>query len=239
MARVNYVDESSHPELIEEIKAVRAQRRGKLIPVYGLLLNSPELALSWMQFLNAVRWKIKLSARLREMVILRVALHNKSEYVIDVHRKNFTESDGLSHDECDALLKKKLPQSSFSPEELSVIAYVDQLTLKANVDDEVFAGVKAHLSDRQLVELSVLIGAYNMHTRVMSESSHLLTFLPMTCPIFCNGHKRKKTKPSISKIAPSSLSTRKRSYCLSCPARTQPLWSPSILAQKTWRKPLI
>ncbi len=168
MARVNYVDESSHPELIEEIKAVRAQRRGKLIPVYGLLLNSPELALSWMQFLNAVRWKIKLSARLREMVILRVALHNKSEYVIDVHRKNFTESDGLSHDECDALLKKKLPQSSFSPEELSVIAYVDQLTLKANVDDEVFAGVKAHLSDRQLVELSVLIGAYNMHTRVMS-----------------------------------------------------------------------
>ncbi len=168
MARVNYVDESSHPELIEEIKAVRAQRRGKLIPVYGLLLNSPELALSWMRFLNAVRWKIKLSARLREMVILRVALHNKSEYVIDVHRKNFTESDGLSHDECDALLKKKLPQSSFSPEELSVIAYVDQLTLKANVDDEVFAGVKAHLSDRQLVELSVLIGAYNMHTRVMS-----------------------------------------------------------------------
>ncbi len=168
MARVNYVDESSHPELIEEIKAVRAQRRGKLIPVYGLLLNSPELALSWMQFLNAVRWKIKLSARLREMVILRVALHNKSEYVIDVHRKNFTESDGLSHDECDALLKKKLPQSSFSLEELSVIAYVDQLTLKANVDDEVFAGVKAHLSDRQLVELSVLIGAYNMHTRVMS-----------------------------------------------------------------------
>ena len=144
MARVNYVDESSHPELIEEIKAVRAQRRGKLIPVYGLLLNSPELALSWMRFLNAVRWKIKLSARLREMVILRVALHNKSEYVIDVHRKNFTESDGLSHDECDALLKKKLPQSSFSPEELSVIAYVDQLTLKANVDDEVFAGVKAH-----------------------------------------------------------------------------------------------
>jgi alkylhydroperoxidase family enzyme len=154
--------------LIEEIKTVRAQRRGKLIPVYGLLLNSPELALSWMQFLNAVRWKIKLSARLREMVILRVALHNKSEYVIDVHRKNFTESDGLSHDECDALLKKKLPQSTFSPEELSVIAYVDQLTLKANVDDEVFAGVKAHLSDRQLVELSVLIGAYNMHTRVMS-----------------------------------------------------------------------
>ncbi len=168
MARVKYVDETSHPELIEEIKTVRAQRRGKLIPVYGLLLNSPELALSWMQFLNAVRWKIKLSSRLREMVILRVALHNKSEYVIEVHRKNFTEADGLSHAECDALLKKKIPQGIFNTEEMSVVSYVDQLTLKAQVDDEVFAAVKAHLSDRQMVELSVLIGAYNMHTRVMS-----------------------------------------------------------------------
>jgi alkylhydroperoxidase family enzyme len=54
-------------------------------------------------------------------------------------------------------------------EELSVIAYVDQLTLKANVQDDVFAAVKTHLSDRQIVELSVLIGAYNMHTRVMSS----------------------------------------------------------------------
>lgn len=168
MARVNYVNESTHPELIEEIKTVRAQRRGKLIPVYGLLLNSPELALSWMQFLNAVRWKIKLSSRLREMVILRVALHNKSEYVIDVHRKNFTESDGLSHEECDALLKKKLPKDIFSSEEMAIIDYVDQLTLKAQVEDEVFAQVKAHFTDRQMVELSVLIGAYNMHTRVMS-----------------------------------------------------------------------
>jgi alkylhydroperoxidase family enzyme len=168
MARVNYVNESTHPELIEEIKTVRAQRRGKLIPVYGLLLNSPELALSWMQFLNAVRWKIKLSSRLREMVILRVALHNKSEYVIDVHRKNFTESDGLSHEECEALLKKKLPKDIFSAEEMAIIAYVDQLTLKAQVEDEVFAQVKAHFTDRQMVELSVLIGAYNMHTRVMS-----------------------------------------------------------------------
>jgi alkylhydroperoxidase family enzyme len=169
MARVKYVDESSHPELIEEIKTVRAQRRGKLIPVYGLLLNSPELALSWMQFLNAVRWKIRLSSRLREMVILRVALLNKSDYVIDVHRKNFAESDGLNHAECEGLLKKKVPSGLFNMEELSVIAYVDQLTLKANVQDDVFAAVKTHLSDRQIVELSVLIGAYNMHTRVMSS----------------------------------------------------------------------
>jgi len=49
-----------------------------------------------------------------------------------------------------------------------LIAFVDQLTLESNVDDDVFASVKLNFSDKQLVELSVLIGAYNMHTRVMS-----------------------------------------------------------------------
>jgi alkylhydroperoxidase family enzyme len=168
MARIKYVDELSRPDLIKEINSVREQRRGKLIPVYGLLLNSPDVALSWLQFLNAVRWKSDLSSRIREMVILRVAFHNKSDYVIDVHRRNFTDSDGLSHDECEALLNEKISINLFKQEELSLIAFVDQLTLESNVDDDVFASVKLNFSDKQLVELSVLIGAYNMHTRVMS-----------------------------------------------------------------------
>ena len=67
------------------------------------------------------------------------------------------------------MLKKKISPGFFNNEELALIAYVDQLTLKADVEDDTFANVKAHFSDRQMVELSVLIGAYNMHTRVMSS----------------------------------------------------------------------
>ena len=44
MARISYVNEISHPELQEVIQVIREQRRGKLIPVYGLLLHSPEVA---------------------------------------------------------------------------------------------------------------------------------------------------------------------------------------------------
>jgi alkylhydroperoxidase family enzyme len=35
------------------------------------------------------------------------------------------------------------------------------------VPDAVFADVRRHFSDRQIVELSVLIGTYIMHNRVM------------------------------------------------------------------------
>ncbi len=39
MARISYVQESTHPELAPVIQTIREQRRGKLIPVYGLLLR--------------------------------------------------------------------------------------------------------------------------------------------------------------------------------------------------------
>jgi alkylhydroperoxidase family enzyme len=35
------------------------------------------------------------------------------------------------------------------------------------VPDALWAGVRRHFSERQAVELTVLIGTYNMHTRVL------------------------------------------------------------------------
>jgi alkylhydroperoxidase family enzyme len=41
------------------------------------------------------------------------------------------------------------------------------MTLSTSVSDDVFAEVKRHFKDREIVELSVLIGTYIMHNRVM------------------------------------------------------------------------
>jgi len=35
------------------------------------------------------------------------------------------------------------------------------------VPDAVFKGLRAHFSERAVVELTVLVAAYNMHTRVL------------------------------------------------------------------------
>jgi alkylhydroperoxidase family enzyme len=101
-------------------------------------------------------------------VILRVAVLNNATYVIDVHRQHFAAADGLTHAQCDALLARTVDTSAFSSTELSVIAYVDALTLTAQVPDAVFEQVRQSFDERQLVELSVLTGAYNMHTRVLN-----------------------------------------------------------------------
>jgi alkylhydroperoxidase family enzyme len=168
MARVPYIDEHSNPELSPLIETIRRERRGKLIPVYGLLLHSPDIAEQWMHFINAVRWKSSLSSRLREMVILRVALLNNAQYVIDVHMGHFAQGDGLSLAECEHLLDRDIKPGVFDHSEECAIRYVDELTLGSSVSDVTHEANKKHRSDRELVELSVLIGAYNMHTRMIN-----------------------------------------------------------------------
>ena len=168
MARISYVNEISHPELQEVIQVIREQRRGKLIPVYGLLLHSPEVAKTWMELLNAVRWKTTLSSRIREIAIIRVAVLNHCRYVIDVHPGNFAKQDGLTYEECLALLQTKVTNDVFSESDLAIIHYVDTLTMTANVEEAVFKKVKQFMNEREIVEISVLVGTYNMHTRVFN-----------------------------------------------------------------------
>jgi 4-carboxymuconolactone decarboxylase len=167
MARISYIDEHSAPALAEQIQRIRAARRGKLIPVYGLLLHSPEMADAWMSLVNAVRWQTHLNPRMREMAVLRVAYLNRAQYVIDVHRGHFTEADGVSASECDALLQHAIPAGVFDSKELDIIRYIDAVTLDVQVPPAVFDAARAQLTERQILELSVLIGVYNMHTRVI------------------------------------------------------------------------
>ena len=65
-----------------------------------------------------------------------------------------------------AALDGSANSSLFQPAHRALLAYTDAMTVKINVSDEVFDKLRLHYSDQQIVELTVLIGAYNMHTRV-------------------------------------------------------------------------
>jgi alkylhydroperoxidase family enzyme len=55
----------------------------------------------------------------------------------------------------------------FSERERAVLAYTDAMTRDVSVPDAVFSAVRSYFDERALVELTVLIGTYNMHNRVM------------------------------------------------------------------------
>jgi alkylhydroperoxidase family enzyme len=167
MARISYVEEKDHPELAELIGKIRVGRRGALINVYKLLLHSPALAACWLDVVNAARFKTALDGRLREIVIIRVGYLNRTDYVVKQHVPALALPESLSEAECAALADWQKSQF-FNARERAVLAYADAMTREIAVPDDVFEALRPHFSDRQIVELTVLTGIYNMHTRVLT-----------------------------------------------------------------------
>jgi 4-carboxymuconolactone decarboxylase len=167
MARVSLIEEKDHPELAELIGKIRAGRRGALFNVYKLLLHSPQLAPIWLDFVGAARFATALDGRLREIVIVRVAHLNRTAYVFKQHVPQLAAPEGLTDAEADALADwRNAP--SFSARERAALAYADAMTRDVAVPDAVFDELRPHFNERQIVELTVLIGTYNMHTRVFT-----------------------------------------------------------------------
>src|SRR5215469_4854483 len=166
MARIAYVEERDHPEIAPLIDKIKAGRRGGLLSVYKLLLHSPPLAETWLDHVGAVRWKTGLSGRLREVLVIRIAHVNGIAYVLNQHVPALAAAEGMTVAECDAL-KDWRTSDAFSPAERAALAYADAMVLQTSVPDDVFAELARHYDERAIVEISVLIGTYLMHNRVM------------------------------------------------------------------------
>jgi alkylhydroperoxidase family enzyme len=166
MARISLIEEAARPELAELIARIKVGRRGGLLNVYKLLLHSPALAQTWFDHNSAVRWQTKLSGRLREIIIIRIAHLNGVDYVLAQHVPGLAVAEGLTVPECEALANWRATDL-FDLRERAALAYAEAMTLSTSVSDEVFADVRRHFDDREIVELSVLIGTYIMHNRVM------------------------------------------------------------------------
>jgi alkylhydroperoxidase family enzyme len=165
MARVSLIEESRHPELADLIVRIRGARRGRLINVYKLLLHSPALAETWFAHNNAVRWKTELDGRLREMVIVRIAHLTRVQYMMRQHVPALAVPEGLTLQECEALGAWR-ESRLFGERDRAVLAYADAMTRDIQVPEDVFARVKTFFGERQIVDLTVLIGTYNMTARV-------------------------------------------------------------------------
>ena len=115
---------------------------------------------------NAVRWKTTLDGRLREIVIIRVGHLTRAQYVLRQHVPALALADGVSLEECAALADWRASQH-FSERERAALAYADAMTRDIAVGDDIFGEVARHFDTRAIVELTVLIGSYNMNARVL------------------------------------------------------------------------
>lgn len=163
MARVPLIGEE-RSDLAPFIERVKAER-GKLINLYRVLMNSPAVAAGWLDFNTVVRYKTSLDAALREMIILRVSLLNGAEYQAKIHGASHALHAGLTADQI-AALSQWQDSTLFSPAQRAALAWTDAMTRQIDVPDALHDDLKQHFNDQAVTEITVLAGAYNMHTRV-------------------------------------------------------------------------
>ena len=166
MARVALIDESTagkHSDLVNKIKGARG---GRLINIYRLMLHSPSLANAWFDLNQAVRYGTEIDGQSREIAVIRVAILNNVDYVLQAHGPVYALKEGLTTAQVDAIADWRV-SNLFSAKQRSLLAYTDAITREIDVPDAVFDDVRTHFTERQTVELTLLISAYNMLTRFL------------------------------------------------------------------------
>jgi alkylhydroperoxidase family enzyme len=163
MARIDYADPDAE-EARTAAAAVRARRAGNVPNLFKMLLHSPAIAERWLDFMTAVRSQSVLDGRTREIVILRTAAIVGAEYPIVDHIP-IALKDGMTRPEIDAVIEGDA--SGFSAREKALIAFVEASTREVQVPDAVFDALGAHYTPREVVEITVLNGAYNMVARFL------------------------------------------------------------------------
>lgn len=167
MARIPDVDERELPELAGTLAEIRKLRPGRqrFSPLYRVLLNSPPVALGWLHFLTAIRMETTLPAMYRELVILRIGLMNKAEYEYQEHVPQALAA-GITQRQIDTLAVCQ-ESDAFDDTQRAVLAYIDAMTLEIAVPDRVFEAVRRLFDDREVVELTAMIAAFNLVSRFL------------------------------------------------------------------------
>ncbi len=155
------------------VDAITARRGGTLLNLDKALLWSEPLARGWNIFMKEVRTGFPTSRKLRELGICTVALLTGAHYEYHHHAPDFLAAGGTQA-QLDALrtFAAMDPPAAISDDSLDeveslVVRYAAQMTRDVKVGDEVFAALRAHFDETQIVELTTTIAAYNMVARIL------------------------------------------------------------------------
>ena len=163
--RLPPITPGSQPELAD-IEARILAERGRISPLYQVLLNSPAVAHGWEQMLSAVRNRNSVPAHLRELAILRVAVLNGAHYEFEAHA-TIALAAGLSAQTLEAVRQQPLSTAELSLQEQLVLELTDAMTREIVVPDALYARIQAEFGSRTQLDLVATVAAYNMVSRLL------------------------------------------------------------------------
>jgi len=150
------------------VAAIRDRRPGgRLLHLDRMLLHSPPLAEGWNALIGAIRGRLALAPRLRELAILAIGALNQAEYEWAQHEPEYLRAGGTPAQL--AALRRPADAAGdvalFDEQERAALSLSVELTTRAAVSEETVRRVRAALPDAEVVELIGTVAAYNMVSR--------------------------------------------------------------------------
>lgn len=168
MPRIPYVtdDEAGDGALVA---AIRKRRGGGLLNLDRQLLHSPPFAEGWNGLLGAVRTRLSLDPKLRELAMCVVAVLNDADYEFIHHAPEFVKAGGTRAqvDAVKAMKSTPLDPSLFDEIGNATVGLAFQMTTMIHVEDATFDTLLRHIGRTQVVELVGVVASYNMVSRFL------------------------------------------------------------------------
>jgi AhpD family alkylhydroperoxidase len=128
--------------------------------VFTTLARHRRLFRRWLWFAGALMPRGTLPRRDTELVILRVAHNTGSDYEREQHEK-IGRDVGMSAEEI-ARAPEGATATGWSKRQVALLEATDELHSNQRIGDELWGRLQAVFDERQLVELCMLVGHYEM-----------------------------------------------------------------------------
>lgn len=156
-------------DILARVQARRAPN--PLLPLDRALLHSFPVADGWNSFLGAIRTRTSLPTVTRELAICRVAVINGAWFEWNSHSP-ILRGGGLSEEGINLVRDTEVDLTAnigglLSRDQIAVLKYTDAMTKTVTVPDEVFQELKDCFSEKEVVEITATVAAYNCVSRFL------------------------------------------------------------------------
>ncbi len=163
--RVRPLPESEWNEDAREFMR-RVERDGQVLNIYKTLARHPKLLKRWGVFGTHVLYKSTLSARDRELLILRTGWLCRSEYEWGQHVP-IAKGCGITDEEINRVTEG--PDAiGWDQSDGALLRAVDELLMDAFISDATWQMLSERFDTRQLIDIVFTVGQYHLIAMAMN-----------------------------------------------------------------------
>jgi alkylhydroperoxidase family enzyme len=166
MARLPYVDPATAPEQVREL----LDRLPVKLNVFRMMAHATTDFRPLVGLGSAILGRQKLSPKLRELAILRVAALSPARYEW-VQHVPIAQATGATAAQIAALERGEITADTFDATERAVLRFATEVLCDVRASEAAFTEVARHLSAQEIVELVVTVGYYMLIARILETTA--------------------------------------------------------------------